>query len=167
MKELVIVFILALIAGSFYNEFNSQSSSAHQTRGSGQELITELDSGNFQGIVLDSKQPVLVDFYTTWCGPCKDMEPVMGTLAYTGQDKLKIARVDCDKQKMLAERYEVTGYPTFVLFENGQVKDRSTGGRSLDEMRAWLKLAQVEVPPPSETMSRQEADKPSSVAPEG
>lgn len=146
MREMIIAFILALAVGSVLNEMNIGGSQNHQTKSVGQELITELDSGNFQGIVLDSKEPVLVDFYTTWCGPCKEMEPVLGNLAFRGQEKIKVARVDCDKNKVLAEKYEVEAYPTFVLFQNGQVKDRTTGGRGLDDMRAWLKLNQIEVP---------------------
>lgn len=146
MRELIIAFIIALVIGSVMNEMNIGGAANHQTQGVGQELISELDSGTFQGIVLDSKEPVLVDFYTTWCGPCKEMEPIMGTLAFNGQEKLKIGRVDCDKNKVLAEKYEVTAYPTFILFQDGQVKDRTIGGRGLDDMRAWLKLNQVEVP---------------------
>lgn len=146
MREMIIAFIIALVIGSVMNEMNMGGADNHQTQGVGQELISELDSGSFQGLVLDSKQPVLVDFYTTWCGPCKEMEPVMGTLAFNGQEKMKIGRVDCDKNKVLAEKYEVTGYPTFILFQDGQVKDRTTGGRGLDEMRAWLKLNQIEIP---------------------
>ncbi|MDX2105129.1 MAG: thioredoxin family protein [Candidatus Melainabacteria bacterium] len=146
MREMIIAFIIALVIGSVMNEMNLGGAANHQTQGAGQELISELDSGTFQGIVLDSKQPVLVDFYTTWCGPCKEMEPIMGTLALNGQEKIKVARVDCDKNKVLAEKYEVTAYPTFILFQGGQVKDRTTGGRGLDEMRAWLKMNQIEVP---------------------
>ncbi len=146
MREMIIAFIIALVVGSVMNEMNLGGAANHQTQGAGQELISELDSGTFQGLVLDSKEPVLVDFYTTWCGPCKEMEPIMGTLALNGQEKLKIGRVDCDKNKVLAEKYEVTAYPTFILFQDGQVKDRTTGGRGLDDMRAWLKMNQVEVP---------------------
>ncbi len=161
MREIVIAFIIALVIGSVMNEMNVNAKGNHQTQGVGQELITELDSGNFQGIVLDSKQPVLVDCYTTWCGPCKEMEPVMGTLAFNGQEKVKIARLDCDKQKTLAEKYEVTSYPTFIIFENGQVKDRSSGARGLDEMRAWLKLNQIEVPATTSATTPTQTPRPS------
>ncbi len=166
MREMIIAFIIALAIGSVMNEMNVGAADNHQTTGVGQELIAELDSGTFQGLVLDSKDPVLVDFYTTWCGPCKEMEPVMGTLAFNGQEKMKIGRVDCDKNKVLAEKYEVNAYPTFIIFQGGQVKDRTTGGRGLDEMRAWLKLNQIDIPATGSQSAPPQPSAPVSTTPE-
>lgn len=82
---------------------------------------------NFQGEVLESTQPVMVDFTATWCGPCKLLDPVVKQLAQEWADKVKVVKLDVDSNPNLAMRYQVMGVPTLILFVNGEPRQRLTG----------------------------------------
>lgn len=81
---------------------------------------------SFQQLI-NSEQPVLVDFYATWCGPCKTMGPVLEELKKEIGDKVRIVKVDVDKNTKAAVHYGVRGVPTFVLFKKGEVLWREAG----------------------------------------
>lgn len=82
---------------------------------------------NFQGEVLESTQPVMVDFTATWCGPCKLLDPVVKQLAQEWANKVKVVKLDVDNNPNLAMRYQVMGVPTLILFVNGEPRQRLTG----------------------------------------
>lgn len=82
---------------------------------------------NFQEEVLNSKQPVLVDMFATWCGPCKMMGPVVEELAEEYDGQVKVGKVDIDADSELAAQYGVMSVPTFLVFKNGQVADKIIG----------------------------------------
>ena len=87
--------------------------------------MTELQSENFEDTVLVSKK-CIVDFYATWCGPCKAMNPVLESV----ENELGggvIYKIDVDKNRDLVEKYGIRSVPTFILFENGEEKERRTG----------------------------------------
>jgi len=69
--------------------------------------------------LIKSEKPVLVDFFATWCGPCKAMEPVVKDVAKMVGDKIRIVKVDIDKQQRIAQQYNVNAVPTFMIFKNG------------------------------------------------
>jgi thioredoxin 1 len=69
--------------------------------------------------LIQSSQPVLVDFFATWCGPCKSMEPVIKDVAKTVAGKVRVVKVDIDKQQQIARQYNVSAVPTFIIFKNG------------------------------------------------
>ena len=82
---------------------------------------------NFQEEVLDAKQPVLVDMFATWCGPCKMMSPVIEELAEEYEGQLKVGKVDIDADSELAAQYGIMSVPTFLVFKDGQISDKIIG----------------------------------------
>lgn len=87
----------------------------------------ELTKDNFKAEVLDSKIPVCVDFWATWCGPCKAIGPVLSELAAAYAGRAKIGKVNSEKQAELAGEYGVISIPTLIFFKNGQPVDQITG----------------------------------------
>lgn len=82
---------------------------------------------NFDNEVLQNKLPVLVDFWATWCGPCKLAEPVLEELSETYKDKLQIMKLDVDTNPVNSQKYGVMSIPTTVLFKGGQELGRQVG----------------------------------------
>ena len=85
---------------------------------------------NFEEEVLKSNLPVLVDFFATWCGPCKMMGPIVEELAKELEGKVKVVEVDVDKAPQSAEKYAIMSVPTLILFKNGQVVKQMVGFQS-------------------------------------
>ncbi|MGA7858336.1 MAG: thioredoxin [Terracidiphilus sp.] len=89
--------------------------------------VLEVSDATFDQEVLRSEQPVLVDFWAVWCGPCKAISPVVDSLAATYAGKLKVAKVNVDENGATPSRYGVRGIPTLLLFKGGKVADQIVG----------------------------------------
>jgi len=82
--------------------------------------------GNFEQLI-NSDLPVLVDFYAEWCQPCKIQSPVLQELASEENGRIRVIKMDVDKNPRIAQRYQIQGVPTLILFRNGQVLWRQSG----------------------------------------
>ncbi|MGI6037282.1 MAG: thioredoxin, partial [Limnochordia bacterium] len=100
--------------------------------------VLEFTSGNFESEVLGSDQPVLVDFWAEWCGPCRQIAPVIDQLAQELAGQMKIGKVNVDSQQDLAARYGVMSIPTLVVFQNGEPTERIVGAMPKDALKARL-----------------------------
>jgi len=100
--------------------------------------IHQVSDASFEGDILKSDKPVLVDFWAPWCGPCRAVAPIIDELANQYADKIKVAKVNVDDSTDVAMKYQVTSIPTFILFKNGQVADRVLGALPRSEFVKFI-----------------------------
>jgi len=99
------------------------------------ELINVTED-TFQAEVLDSSDPVLVDFSAVWCGPCKMLDPIVKQLAGEWDGKVKVVKIDADQNPNILMQYSVLGIPTLLFFKGGEIKERITGYLPKDKLVA-------------------------------
>ena len=89
--------------------------------------VTELNKDNFEKEVMEANVPVLIDFWASWCGPCRMMSPVIDKIAEEMGDKLKVCKVNVDENHELAEKYEIMTIRAFIVIKNGAEAGRTIG----------------------------------------
>ena len=88
-----------------------------------------INAANFEEKVLKNSKPVLVDFFATWCGPCKMMSPVIDEIAAEKAGVVDVFKIDVDETQSIAQKYQVMSIPTLIVFEHGQVKKQTLGAQ--------------------------------------
>ncbi|MDD2414817.1 MAG: thioredoxin [Eubacteriaceae bacterium] len=99
--------------------------------------VVTITSENFEQEVLKSEQPVLVDFWASWCGPCKMLSPIVDEVAEE-TDTVKVGKVNVDEQQSLAGQFQVMSIPTLILFKGGKAVKRSVGAMPKADVQAFI-----------------------------
>jgi thioredoxin 1 len=102
------------------------------------QVIAEIDSKNFEQEVLKSKVPVIIDFWATWCGPCRIFTPTIEDASKDYDKKIKFLKMDVDKNESVASEYSIMSIPAVLYFEKGLVKSMSVGAVPKTELKKWI-----------------------------
>ena len=101
----------------------------------------KVDINNFQAEVLESAEPVVVDFWAEWCGPCKMIAPSLEEIAVEMEGKVKVAKLNIDENPELAAQFGVRSIPTLAIFKGGEVADISVGAMPKTAILDWISSA--------------------------
>lgn len=88
---------------------------------------TTITLANFKSQVLESDQPIVLDFWAPWCGPCRAIAPILDSLATTYEGKVKVGKINVDEEGALAQQFQITGIPTLIVFHKGKNQGRLVG----------------------------------------
>lgn len=102
------------------------------------EHTMEFGDSNFDEVVLAAEEPVLVDFWAEWCGPCKALTPVIDELATEYKGRVKVGKVDTDANREVSVRFSVSAIPTVILFHKGEIVEKFVGLRSKKDFMTVL-----------------------------
>lgn len=103
--------------------------------------IVHITDSSFEADVLKAEQPVLVDFWAAWCGPCKMIAPLLDQLATEFGDRVKICKMDVDANKETPAKFNIRGIPTLMIFKNGALESTKVGALSKNDLVAFIQSA--------------------------
>ena len=103
-----------------------------------EKIMEIINDSTFENEVLKSDKPVLVDFFATWCGPCRQMLPIVTELSEEMSDKIKIVKMDVDESPKTPETFAIQSIPTLIIFKDGKVLDQKTGAMPKSALLEWI-----------------------------
>ena len=99
--------------------------------------VIQITKSNFENEVLHSSKPVLLDFWASWCGPCRMVSPIIDQIAAQRTD-IKVGKINVDEQPELAGQFQVMGIPTLAVIKDGKIATRAMGARTMDQILSML-----------------------------
>ncbi|MCY7370279.1 MAG: thioredoxin TrxA [Polaromonas sp.] len=102
------------------------------------ELIKHTTDATFEADVLQSKQPVLVDYWAEWCGPCKMIAPILDDVASSYDGKLRVAKMNVDENRDIPAKFGIRGIPTLMIFKDGQLAATKVGAMNKSQLTAFI-----------------------------
>ena len=100
--------------------------------------VAKVSDKDFEAEVLKSAEPVVVDFWAEWCGPCKQIGPALDEIAGTLGSKVKIVKLNVDESPKTAQKYGIMSIPTLMLFKNGELASRQVGAAPKQKLEQWI-----------------------------
>ncbi len=100
--------------------------------------MQNVSDDSFEQDVLESNQPVIMDFWAEWCGPCKALTPILEEVAKTHSSKIKFTKMNVDDNQDTPAKYGIRGIPTLIIFKNGEVVATRVGGASKSQLEAFI-----------------------------
>jgi thioredoxin 1 len=101
-------------------------------------MTVSVTDQNFQTEVLESAEPVIVDFWAEWCGPCKMMSPIVDEASESLKGKVKVVKINIDENPNVPTQYGIRGIPTFIVFKGGEAVETKVGGMSKTQFTDWV-----------------------------
>jgi thioredoxin 1 len=103
--------------------------------------VGKVSDSTFESEVLKASEPVVVDFWAEWCGPCRMIAPALEEIAGTMGDKVKVVKLNVDENPATASKYEIMSIPTLMIFKNGQLASRQVGAAPKQKLEQWISAA--------------------------
>jgi len=103
--------------------------------------VDKVSDATFESAVLKSAEPVVVDFWAEWCGPCRMIAPALEEIAGTMNGKVKIVKLNVDENPATAAKYGIMSIPTLMLFKNGELASRQVGAAPKQKLEQWITAA--------------------------